>query len=345
MRLRTDYLSGVVENTPLATGATVLLSEDLADMPVVTSADRMVVVFDPLGVDGDPETAHVTAHGAGATEATLLRGQENSIARPHANGTPWIHGSTSQDFGAVVRDRRWQRGPEKIFNISESVIRTESTVANSSDDEFDDDTLDPAWVRVDYYPLEVRWVESGSALSMRFYRRGGDPLQPLNAINALLRPVGGLAIGQSIETCVSFCGPSTSTAKFGLMFSDGTTFDTGTEVMTTIDLATSSPERSFGTRSHAGFTSTPAAGTTGLPSSTPARLFLRLRWYAANTFRAEVSQDGISWLDNLVSTRATTLTPTYMGLWFGPFASSGSPHFSLSFDYFRVTPVRGVGEY
>jgi hypothetical protein len=65
-------------------------------------------------------------------------------------------------------------------------------------------------------------------------------------------------------------------------------------------------------------------------------LHFRLRWTAANTFSAEWSVDGVSWL-SIHSAISSTITPTHAGLalsvWTSP---SGVAEVGGTFEYFRV---------
>lgn len=98
-RIRTNFVKGTILDDPLISGATTLTSVGLADLPEIAGDDYAVLVIDP---DGTPEIVYVTAHTAGATTATILRGQEGTSASEHALNTTWVHGPTAEDFGADV---------------------------------------------------------------------------------------------------------------------------------------------------------------------------------------------------------------------------------------------------
>lgn len=100
LELRQNGIGGLVEDNPLTNVATTPTSAGLAAMNAVTSTSFMWVVIDPDGIGGAPEHVKVTAHSAGATTATILRGQGGTTAREHAAGTPWIHGPVADDFFA-----------------------------------------------------------------------------------------------------------------------------------------------------------------------------------------------------------------------------------------------------
>lgn len=100
LRVRTNFLGGLTEDNPLASGATTLNSAALAAAPAITSTQHMAIILDPDGVAGAPEVVYITAHTAAATSATILKGQEGTTARAHDRDTPWIHGPTIKDFDA-----------------------------------------------------------------------------------------------------------------------------------------------------------------------------------------------------------------------------------------------------
>ena len=100
LRVRTNFLGGLIEDNPLASGATTLTSAGLAAMPAIGSTQHMAIILDPDGVGGAPEIVYVTAHTAAATTATITKGQEGTTARAHDRDTPWLHGPTIKDFDA-----------------------------------------------------------------------------------------------------------------------------------------------------------------------------------------------------------------------------------------------------
>lgn len=96
-----NFLNGAVNNNPLSSGGTTLTSSELTTMPVVTAPDFMWVALDPFGEDGAPEIVRVTAHSASSGSATIQRGQQNTTARQHSQGTKWMSGWTRDDITAV----------------------------------------------------------------------------------------------------------------------------------------------------------------------------------------------------------------------------------------------------
>lgn len=101
LRVRTNFLGGLVEDNPLASGATTLTSAGLASLPAIGATQHMAIILDPDGRAGNPEIAYVTAHTAAATTATITKAQEGTTGRAHDRDTPWLHGPTIKDFDAA----------------------------------------------------------------------------------------------------------------------------------------------------------------------------------------------------------------------------------------------------
>jgi hypothetical protein len=100
IRIRQNFIGGLVEDNPLTSGATTLTSAALAALVAIGSTEHAVIVLDPDGMSGEPEEVWVTAHTAGATTATIARakGYPASTARAHDRDTPWVHTAVNTDF-------------------------------------------------------------------------------------------------------------------------------------------------------------------------------------------------------------------------------------------------------
>lgn len=97
-RLRTNFVSGFINNNPLLIGGTTLNSTALAGLEVVSGSDYAIITIDPDRRYGAPEIVYVTAHTSSATSGTILRAQEGTTAREHVLGTRWIHGPVEDDW-------------------------------------------------------------------------------------------------------------------------------------------------------------------------------------------------------------------------------------------------------
>lgn len=79
-----------------------------------------------------------------------------------------------------------------------------------------------------------------------------------------------------------------------------------------------------------------AEGTSAAGPNPAGRLFLRLIWSAANTFKVQFSPTGAdgSWTDGGIGSQTATLTPTHFGVWVS--ASGGTSPGTAVFDFIRV---------
>lgn len=100
-RIRANNVYGVISDNPLTPGSATFNSVSLPLLPPVVSA-HAVVVFDPKRVFGDPEIVVVTVHTAGATVATILRGQYGTSTREHPQGTAWAHVPVDEDWTEIL---------------------------------------------------------------------------------------------------------------------------------------------------------------------------------------------------------------------------------------------------
>lgn len=100
MRLFQNFTGGTTTDAPLAAAATSFSSAELAFVPEVVAPDVFRIVFAPEGTD--PEIAVITDHVASATTATILRGQEGTLAQEWAAGTEWDHAVTADDYTAAL---------------------------------------------------------------------------------------------------------------------------------------------------------------------------------------------------------------------------------------------------
>lgn len=98
-RKRVNAIGGVIEDNPLTSSATTLTSSALAAMPALGTDEYFVITLNPDGEGGvAPEIIYVTAHSAGATTATILRGQEGTTGTTFPQDTFWIHAPTAADY-------------------------------------------------------------------------------------------------------------------------------------------------------------------------------------------------------------------------------------------------------
>lgn len=101
IRVRQNFLGGLVDTADLSSSGTTLNSAGLAAATTaIGSTNHMAITLDPDGIYGAPEIAYITSLTVGATSATILRGQEGTTARAHLIDTPWVHAPTVADYNA-----------------------------------------------------------------------------------------------------------------------------------------------------------------------------------------------------------------------------------------------------
>jgi hypothetical protein len=200
-------------------------------------------------------------------------------------------------------------------------------------DEFDDGVLDPAWVRIDKAGQNgfVTYTENGGVLST-YHTTGSNGSA---VMQALVRPIGAAwAAGDAIVVAIRFIGTyATNYTMFGPCLTNGTTH--GTSNMIHGEMYTNTGVAGPGIIRSDGFTGmngseTPGTGYNVNPTNGP--LYMRLVMTAANTWRTDMSPDGVSWWIN-PSPLTYTLTPTHMGVAISNWNSGMQS--VVSYEFFR----------
>ncbi len=202
--------------------------------------------------------------------------------------------------GTAVNDRRWVRG----------------STAHAQDDEFNDDSLDGAWTRVDKSGGSGRatWAEGGDSLSLVL--AGGDSAAEMHGLVKSY----ALAVGESIQCHITWSGPQSTYPFAGLVVADGATHGSGIQMFWSLwnaggDLnAQDGYWTGWDTRS--AFTDRNTDTSWG-PTS--------------NVWRFYVSSDAVQWLE--IASRTQAMTPSHVGFAGGTWTGS---QYMFSFDYFRV---------
>jgi hypothetical protein len=200
--------------------------------------------------------------------------------------------------GSTIKDRRW-------------VVAASST----SIDEFNDDSLDAAWVRVDGTGApsgNCVWTEGADVLSM--VRAGANTA---NAMNGIVRPIGTApATGDAWITCISMHGPlQTNYLVNGLVISDGTTHGAGKQIAAELISDTSAARQ---TAYAIAWTNWTTAGTQAtvrpIPPPGPPT-FLRLVYKGSSQWRADSSPDGVNWILGASLVTLSSFTPSHVGFY------------------------------
>lgn len=122
-RVRANNVLGTIDDNPLATGAVIMNSILLSNMPTVSSA-HAVVTLDPLRQYGNPEIVIITAHSVSATNATITRGAYGTTARTHPQGTVWIHAPMNEDVVPILTSSTRPADPYRGEMIFETDTNT-----------------------------------------------------------------------------------------------------------------------------------------------------------------------------------------------------------------------------
>lgn len=207
-------------------------------------------------------------------------------------------GSAWADWAKLVSDRLW---------VPSSGV--------TSIDEFDDASLDSNWVRVDSSGGASRAVWSEDADVLSAYNAGGDANSEMHALMRPLTSAGGaMAAGDAFLTCLTLFGSRyTNYTMGGIILADGVTYNAGTQVLNLNYINTAGQQSDL--RPLTGYNTQPASPAIVITHNGVAQtpLFLRLVMLAANSWRLDVSPDGVSWIKG--SSFARTCTPTHVGLY------------------------------
>lgn len=190
--------------------------------------------------------------------------------------------------------------------------------SHSGDDEFNDGVIDPAWVSLVSGGTTVSMTEDADVLSVSAANS--------NAVAGayLLRPIT-VAVGGSITCAVRTSGNCPNLIA-GICFGNGNGAGS-TMCAATVDGASNTSAYRSGTFNN-------LSGAVGFTynKGNSLQAFLRLTWVSANTFRFEISSDGIKWF--ALADQALAMTPSHMGLMYW---TNGAGSMLASFEYFRCS--------
>jgi len=203
--------------------------------------------------------------------------------------------------------------------------RPSDETPHAYDDEFDDETVDADWVELSIAG-DMTVTEKRSRLSVLT-----DSTAGASDFQGVLKPLDSLTNPLTIETCFEVVSDDLSgSGMVGIGFSDGVVAGSNCAIGRTWR------QGNIGIASGT-LTSTDSVNNDTLATEPGryARFYMRLIWSAANTFKIQVSIDGVSWTAYGLSATTKTMTPTHFGL-LGT-AYIGVRDTTASFDYFRVT--------
>lgn len=254
---------------------------------------------------------------AADTSARLAVGSNGQVLTADSAESTGVKWATPSGGGTTLYDRRWAVGS-----------------GETSIDEFNDSSLDAAWTRVDGTGAasgNCSWTEGADVLSLK--NEGGDTTSALHGLVRALSGVGGApSTGDAYVTCLTLFGQvSLSFIMGGIILSDGTTHGSGNQVFSLCYSDSSAATRQTNeTRHHTNWT-TVGGDSADLYSQPGTRTFVRLVKLASNTWRTDISPDGVQWL--IGSTTTKTITPTHVGLLSSSWGTSTKG--VTSYEFFR----------
>lgn len=197
--------------------------------------------------------------------------------------------------------------------------------SHAGDDEFNTGALDASWTQ----------LTSGGASNVTSV--GADVFSVACSGGNAVAFSGGLvkaitiAQGGYIEAALRLAGPAaTQPVEAGIYFADAAT-NTANIVSADININTNLLAVRSSTFNNTSVLSSVQVGATFWKTL---NIYIRLTWVAANTFRAQIGTDGVTFSAFGMADQARVLTPTHMGLCWGNFGAGTGLY---SFEYFRCS--------
>lgn len=123
LRVRQNFLGGLVRDDPLADTDTYFNSDSLPAMVAIGSTQHLPVILDPDGIYGEPEIVYVISHPALDEAAQISRGMEGTVAREHPLDTPWVHGPLKSDVDKqFVGCRLYQTAAQSLAHATYTAL-------------------------------------------------------------------------------------------------------------------------------------------------------------------------------------------------------------------------------
>lgn len=234
----------------------------------------------------------------------------------NGDGTLDLAATAGGGGAGAGRDRRWNIG-----------------TGEASIDEFNDDVLAAAWVRVDGTGAAAgncAWTEGADSLSARRIAANTS-----NTFQALVRPIGTApATGDAWVTCMTLFGQdAVNYILGGIVITDGTIHGNGKQITAEVGSATLSPFRTAVAAAWTNYTTSSSVSTarTTPPVGTP--IFVRLVYKGSNQWRADISPNGVSWILGASLITLASFTPSHVGF-YSRDAASGTLSV-ISYEFLR----------
>jgi hypothetical protein len=197
----------------------------------------------------------------------------------------------------------------------------------SLDDEFDDGSKDAAWTETAVSGTAT-WTEDDDVLSCIFNN------QTASDAAFIVKTLTGFSTGDYIECAMRLGGIDNNWIIGGLILTDGTGA-AANSVAFSLQLGDMSLVRRGGTVTNLGGTVDSSMGTWDTGGQSP-WLYMRLTYVSSNTFKGEVSLDGVTWNDFGAADITPTFTPTHGGLFVTSWGGSSEGRLA-AWEYFRTS--------
>lgn len=123
IRVRANNLQGTITNNPLVAASVLVSSAGFVDLPTIGVTNHMVIILDPLEINGAAEIVQVTNHAAANSLITVVRGFEGTTPRDHPLGTTWFHGPVVSDYNYTQRTALSTNRPPSPY-VGETIYET-----------------------------------------------------------------------------------------------------------------------------------------------------------------------------------------------------------------------------
>lgn len=253
----------------------------------------------------DDEIMLVTA--VSGNDFTVTRAQESTSAASHSSGVDIALILTAQSILNLIQ--QYSKSPYPVFEPT------------GVDDEFDDASFS-GWTKVANATPVITESEDGSQLSL-YHPGGGSAAQFIAYMKSTT-----INTGDSIEMCFRMIHADENFAIVSLIMADGATYGAGNQV----HVSWSPQQNLVSMMTQTNYNSNSTNTTASMQKNGSGYLFLRLTYVSSNTFKGEVSCDGIQWhVFNASFSR--TLTPTHVG--FGISKWGGTNFMQMTLEYFK----------
>lgn len=306
MRLRSNFVSGTLDNNPLSATGTIMVSEDI-DLPQLDAGyDYYAIILDPQEINGDLEVVYVTEHADGATPAdtaTIVRGKEGTTQRIHPVDTYWVHTPTKLDG---------------VHHLYEHAIDYPKHTPDTPDDDFDGVALDAKWTVTDGTEGSVTSLISVPTQDKFEVNGGGFISQTSNSNIQQIYQAYTLPIGNSIvakfypnTNTTDGNGPDSGAGQVRFCLTDNTTSPTTNNFVEAIFYVSGTDDTLMGSITNGAWDGYyQGVGDKGWKPTIP--MYIRIARIDTLVYVVSYSFDGVTWSHCPTSTAVAA----YTHIWF-----------------------------